>query len=935
MPYLHGVLAEKLGPADFEQALRQLRERPLTRGLPTHRATHPFWMLVELGERQAAGHELVTFQDKYLRDIRVWALDGQGRVTMQVTGDRGLSSGGAGPLISYDDGYAWRATAGTRQLVVRVNAVGAATLSAGAIEEDVFERTLLAKERLASGVTAALTSVALLIGVIGLLSGSHALLSCALWVGALWAVTAISLGYDLLWVPVQIPGTVEAGIKQLILVGFGAATFSYFLTLFSRQLARLGHLGRARRAGRTGFGLAAVAAPFMPNALFMTPFWMLALSAIGYMTWAVTHTLMRRPTHNARIFASLWGLISLCILAEIAYASDWLPRIPGLSFETGAVFGALMAAYGSARIFRSERIRSFAALSRSRRSTRRYRRMYRGVPVGLLTLDKNAQVVAYNRLAAELLAAPMISSMRLYDLLGDVAEQLADQIREYDGRDGFHFEAQIKSRDQARILHLHAIPENDSVQIAITDFSVHAELEETLRRQITHDQLTGVLSYVGLERKLEDIDHRISGGTGVQYACIHLNLDNFSAINAVFGRRVGDEVLLETVRRLGFELSSVEFDIARPGADDFIVLARSDSAHWTRRLAEALVSSIGNHPVNVDGVVCRTTASAGVAFMLDGIPSREVLDQAQRACSMAKRSGGDQACVFDSSPSSMERYRAERYWESMATTDDLLDLLEIWAQPIVPLTDPHAALGVEVLLRVRQNDKFVSAIGLIEAAAKVGRMPVIDKWVLKSVIDLMREDKRLTQSIDFITVNLSGASLNSNSFVDDMRALLHANYLNCSKLCIEITEQVALVDVRSTQRLVEELRMFGVKIGLDDFGAGNTSFAYLRDLNADILKMDGAYVRNLEKDPANAKLVEGIASLSRTFGMACIAEWIENEETARLCARFGIEYGQGFLFAQPAPIVEWLDGTRSLDACRATFLPRPVRTVVGRGETVR
>lgn len=904
----------------FETALARLAQTEAVRGLPTRRAPYDFWMWIDLPETLTDGNRLVTLHDKNLRTITAWAIDGRGEVIQVASADRGTKAVDS-PLTPHDLGYVWhRRHADARALIVRARAVGATTLRAGLISVQDFRQSMVARERLASGVTAALAGVAILIGIIGVLAGSAALIMGAFWVGSLWLVTAITLGYDLLWIRIQVPGEVEAGLKQLILVAFGAATTAYFLALFRRQLARMGHLARVTRFNRVGFGLAALGAPFLPNAVFTPPFWALALSAIGYMGFVVTRTLMRRPTEAARAFALLWGLISLCILAEIAYAARWLPRIPGLSFETGAVFGALLAAYASAGVFRSERIRSFAALGRSRASTMRYRQMYRGVPVGLVTLNRQAQVVAYNRLAAELLAAPMLGQLPLRELIGDVADSLAEQIRTIGDQPGFSFEAQISSRDDARILHLHAIPDHDGVQIAITDFSVHAELEETLRRQLTHDQLTGVLSYMGLEQRLHEIEASLHGNTGVQYACIHLNLDNFSAINDVFGRHIGDEVLLESVRRVNYELSSTEFHVARPGADDFVVLVRSSSPRWTQRMAELLVSSIGSQSVNVDGVVCATTASAGIAYMLDGIPTHEVLDQAERACRAAKRLGGDQVSVFDTSPSSMERYRAERAWESLATSDELLGRLEIWGQPIVPLVERGAPIGLEVLLRVRKDGTLQSPILLIEAATRMGRMPVIDRWVLTQVLELMRDDPRLLEQVGFITVNLSGASLNSHAFVDEMRSMLHTHYLNCHKLCIEITEQVALVDVRSTQRLVEELRTFGVKIGLDDFGAGNTSFAYLRDFNADILKMDGAYVRNMEQDPANAKLVEGIAGLSRTFGMACIAEWIEHAETARMCAQFGIEYGQGYLFARPGPINDLLDGKtgwRNMDSILA------------------
>jgi len=146
----------------------------------------------------------------------------------------------------------------------------------------------------------------------------------------------------------------------------------------------------------------------------------------------------------------------------------------------------------------------------------------------------------------------------------------------------------------------------------------------------------------------------------------------------------------------------------------------------------------------------------------------------------------------------------------------------------------------------------------------------------------------------FACMNLSGASLNDERFIDDAFAMLSQHSRAAQRLCVEITESVALHDLENTRRFIDKVRGFGAKIALDDFGAGYTSFSYLKELRADTLKIDGSFVQGVNAHPANRAIVEAIVELARNLGMKSVAEWAENLEIIEVLAEIGVDYVQGF-----------------------------------------
>jgi EAL domain-containing protein (putative c-di-GMP-specific phosphodiesterase class I) len=230
------------------------------------------------------------------------------------------------------------------------------------------------------------------------------------------------------------------------------------------------------------------------------------------------------------------------------------------------------------------------------------------------------------------------------------------------------------------------------------------------------------------------------------------------------------------------------------------------------------------------------------------------------------------------------------------------DSLFLEMQPIMSLDRPFDSLNFEVLLRMRGRDnKVILPAKIINAADNNARMSIIDRWVLERTLIWIEQNRPRFTATHFICVNLSGSSLNDERFVEDAFSMLKAYPQGASLLCLEVTESVALHDLQNTGRFIDRAKSLGAKIALDDFGAGYSSFTYLRDLPADALKIDGAFVQGASSHPANVAILQAIIELTHNLGMKSIAEWVEDLETMQLLTELGADYVQGFAIAPSKP----------------------------------
>jgi EAL domain-containing protein (putative c-di-GMP-specific phosphodiesterase class I) len=289
----------------------------------------------------------------------------------------------------------------------------------------------------------------------------------------------------------------------------------------------------------------------------------------------------------------------------------------------------------------------------------------------------------------------------------------------------------------------------------------------------------------------------------------------------------------------------------------------------------------------------------GLIEATPGSSAKDAISTADRACREAKQSRGSHLMVFEHDSRALQEHEAEIQLAGQLTASDELQGLYLEMQPIMSLREPEHSLNFEVLLRMRDAaGQSVPTPRLITAAENSGRMGLIDRWVLRQTLAWMREHQARLRHTRFICMNLSGASLNDESFLQDAVQLLQRYADVAPRLCLEITESVALHDLENTRRFIAQVHGLGAKVAFDDFGAGYTSFSYLKQLKGDLLKIDGSFIVNMNEHPANLAIVEAIVGLARNLGMKTIAEWAEDSATVQALAEIGVDYVQGFAIAR-------------------------------------
>jgi EAL domain-containing protein (putative c-di-GMP-specific phosphodiesterase class I) len=224
-------------------------------------------------------------------------------------------------------------------------------------------------------------------------------------------------------------------------------------------------------------------------------------------------------------------------------------------------------------------------------------------------------------------------------------------------------------------------------------------------------------------------------------------------------------------------------------------------------------------------------------------------------------------------------------------------------KPIVAVAAPGASLNLDVLLRMRAPDgSIVVAAPIIAAAEKSGRAGVIDRWVLGTALEWIERHAAALPNVQFVSIKVSGAALNDEHFVQDLLALLQRHGTAARRLCVALSERVALQDLDNTRRFIDLVRAYGVKVALDEFGALHTSFSYLKQLHADFLKIDPTFSADLHAHPANPAIVEAIVHLAKKLGMKTIAPGVHDTATVRALAGIGVDYVQGEGVARPQPL---------------------------------
>ena len=429
-----------------------------------------------------------------------------------------------------------------------------------------------------------------------------------------------------------------------------------------------------------------------------------------------------------------------------------------------------------------------------------------------------------------------------------------------------------------------------------------AENEEKTRRlahQATHDPLTGLANRAKL---IEWLNERLSGARRSSLALLFLDLDGFKMVNDTLGHSIGDKLLICVAERLS-ALAGPDERVVRLGGDEFVIvvdIASSDSA----KEAAARVEQAFASPFAVDGMELSITTSIGIATD-DGHASQgeDLLGDADIALYRAKEAGRGRTQTFDVAlrEAVLVRHRLHSDLESAIADQDIYTVY----QPILRLAD-GIVIGFEALVRWRHPELGqISPAQFVPIAEETGGILRLGRHVLESAaggLGQLQQRSRLELSVN---VNFSPRQMWDDGHVSEILARLAQP--DCARVKIEVTESLAMTNPDSAREILQRFAAMGVKLCIDDFGTGYSSLSYLGRFPFSVLKLDKSFIDGLAQGSLEqTRLVKGVINLAHDLGLEVVAEGIELEEERRLLAAMGCDYGQGFLFAKPLPLVDAL-----------------------------
>jgi EAL domain-containing protein (putative c-di-GMP-specific phosphodiesterase class I) len=281
-----------------------------------------------------------------------------------------------------------------------------------------------------------------------------------------------------------------------------------------------------------------------------------------------------------------------------------------------------------------------------------------------------------------------------------------------------------------------------------------------------------------------------------------------------------------------------------------------------------------------------------------------LLSAADMACYVSKDMGRNRFHVFHNKDKELMRRHGEMQWVSRLTHAFKEGQFTLYRQPVMPLSGDIAThKHYELLIRLQDgNNGLVLPGAFIPAAERYNFMPVLDRWVIRTAFEQCFQ----FPNNDRYAINLSGTSLNSDTLLQFIKREMRRTPIQPQNICFEITETAAIENLLKAAKLIKELKQYGFKFALDDFGKGLSSYSYLSNLPVDYLKIDGEFVKNLSTDPVNYEIIKSVNHIGHLMGMKTIAECVENEKTLRDLRKIGIDFGQGNGIGAPQPLfVNW------------------------------
>ena len=443
--------------------------------------------------------------------------------------------------------------------------------------------------------------------------------------------------------------------------------------------------------------------------------------------------------------------------------------------------------------------------------------------------------------------------------------------------------------------------------LVFRDVSEQRRMHDEMSHRATHDPLTGLINRTEFEGRLQEL-LATTEDDGLGHTLLYIDLDQFKIVNDACGHGAGDLLLRQVAELLRACVRATD-TVARLGGDEFgLVLEQCDGAS-AQRVAQKICDQMEAYRFTHEGRRFRVGTSIGLVPVDARWASvKALLQAADASCYAAKEGGRNRVHAWFDSDASLKARHGDMQWVTRLELALDEDRFELFAQRIAPIAaGGDDGAHFEVLLRLREpNGALIAPGAFLPAAERFHLATRLDRWVVRKAFAVMDIATRRAIDVSMMAINLSGQSLGDRAFHRDVAEMIRQASFDVRRLCFEITETAAITHLADARAFIDEVRALGVKIALDDFGAGASSFGYLKSLPVDFLKIDGHFVTTLLEDALNDAAVRCFVDVAKVVGVKTIAEFVEREDVRDALGAIGVDMAQGYLVHKPEPLAALL-----------------------------
>lgn len=629
--------------------------------------------------------------------------------------------------------------------------------------------------------------------------------------------------------------------------------------------------------------------------------------------------MIKHSGNVARYFIFAWCIYFLGIILKSAsnialIESSFLSEYAG---NMGAVIATLILSLALAERINMERHSKERAQLDAINHLRRFESLYENALEGVFTFNIKGQLLSANPAFYKLTGINSLKQFNSRDniqhkfiLTSERFERLLTALRKF-GSVNDH-ETIINRREGANNwinvsarLTVDQQTGEEVVEGTLININERKMAEDQLRYLANHDPLTGLVNRRAFEKAIVDALNAVKEKK--QLTCLlYLDLDQFKIVNDLCGHSAGDVLLKNLSQRLYRKVDSInkKHIIARLGGDEFGVLLNNTTLITAQDIAEQIRQSIEEFLFVWEGNRFSLGVSIGLVELCPFHQSVEqIVVMADTACYLAKDQGRNRVHTFVESDRELEFRQLEMQWVSgikQALNEDSFFLV---FQDIISNQTKDKRYHYEIMIRlINKQGNLCSPEQFLPPAERYSLMPNIDRWVVKHFFSWLQQNPEHLEQLACASINLSTKSIGDDTFSLFLTQAFKDYSVPYEKICFEIIESMAITHIDKTNSFIEKFRDLGCRFALDDFGTGFSSYAYLKELQVDYLKIDGMFIKNLSEDPVSLAMVKSISDVATAIGIETIAEFVETEEIRQKLIELGITYSQGYHIHKPVKL---------------------------------